>query len=103
MLDKLTSASFAPLLNQNFSVNAEGMDTVTAVLIELSELGNEPTEDDIANRRAFSLVFHVAGDTNSFLPQQIYKVSNETLGELDIFLVPLGPDKAGMKYEAMFT
>ncbi len=101
MLEKLRSENFAPLLNQNFSIAAEGIETETAVLIDLSELGNEPNEDDIANRRAFSLVFRIAG--NTYLPQQIYKVSHKTLGELDIFLVPLGPDKIGMKYEAMFT
>ena len=101
MLEKLTSADFTPLLNQNFNISAEGMDSTTAVLIDLTELGQEPGEDDIANRRAFSLVFRTEGE--DYLPQQIYKVSHDTLGELDIFLVPLGPDKIGMKYEAMFT
>ena len=101
MLEKLTSADFVPLLNQDFQIVAEGMEPVTAVLIDLTELGKEPTEDDLVNRRAFSLVFRIADDT--YLPQQIYHVSNQTLGELDIFLVPLGPDKKGMKYEAMFT
>lgn len=103
MLEKLTSSDFAPLLNQNFQISAEGMETVTAVLIDLTELGSEPGEDDIANRRAFSLVFRIPGDTDTFLPQQIYQVSHDNLGSLDIFLVPLGPDKVGMKYEAMFT
>lgn len=101
MLENLTSADFAPLVNQGFQISAEGMESVTAVLIDLSELGSEPGKDDIATRRAFSLVFRIAGDT--YLPQQIYKVEHEKLGGLDIFLVPLGPDKVGMKYEAMFT
>ena len=101
MLEKLTSADFAPLLNKDFQIAAEGVEQATAVLIDLTELGSEPTEDDLASRRAFSLIFRIAGDT--YLPQQIYHVSNATLGELDIFLVPIGPDKEGMKYEAMFT
>ena len=79
------------------------MESETAVLIDLAELGSEPEEDDIVNRRPFSLVFRIAGDTDSFLPQQIYHVSNDNFGDMDIFLVPIGPDKVGMKYEAMFT
>ena len=40
---------------------------------------------------------------NRFLEQQIYKVSHEKIGEMEIFLVPLGPDKTGIKYEVIFT
>ena len=101
MPERVTSADFAPLINQQFQITAERMEPVTAVLIELTESGSEPSEDDITSRRAFSLIFHIAGD--ACLPQQIYHVSNQTPGELDIFLVPPGSDKKGMKVEAMFT
>ena len=54
MLDKFTSADFAPLLNQAFRIFSEGMEPVTAVLIDISELGRAPEEGDIISRRAFS-------------------------------------------------
>ena len=101
MLDKLTSADFTPLLQQSFQIHAEMIEPVTAELIEVTELGPEPEEDGIVSRRAFSLIFRISGD--AYLSQQIYHVEHDALPGLDIFLVPLGPDKVGMKYEAMFT
>lgn len=37
------------------------------------------------------------------VPQGIHRVEHEQLGSLEIFLVPLGPDQQGMRYEAIFT
>jgi hypothetical protein len=37
------------------------------------------------------------------VPQGIYKLENEKLGALEIFLVPIGPDEKGMRYEAIFN
>ena len=37
------------------------------------------------------------------LPQGTYKVEHEKLGTLEIFLVPIGPDKEGLCYEAIFN
>jgi uncharacterized protein DUF6916 len=33
---------------------------------------------------------------------RIHRVEHEELGALDVFLVPIGPDQAGMCYEAVF-
>lgn len=41
------------------------------------------------SREPFSLLFAVQGDIN--LQQQTYQVSHEQLGELPLFLVPVGP------------
>jgi hypothetical protein len=37
------------------------------------------------------------------LPQGIQRLSHAELGELDLFLVPIGPDAQGMRYEAAFA
>ena len=37
------------------------------------------------------------------VPQRIYGVEHARIGRLDLFLVPLGPDDAGQRYEAVFT
>ena len=49
----------------------------------------------------FSLVF--VGPARFVLPQQTYRVEHDSLGELDLFLVPIGPNGGGMRYEAVFT
>jgi hypothetical protein len=53
------------------------------------------------SRSPFSLVFR--GGPSPPLPQRIYRVEHEALGALDIFLVPIGPDEVGQRYEAVFT
>lgn len=55
-----------------------------------------------AQREQFSLIF-TAG-ANALLPQGIQGLSHPTLGDLDLFLVPIGPDADGQhRYEAAFA
>jgi hypothetical protein len=35
--------------------------------------------------------------------QQVYKLSHPALGELSLFVVPLGPEKGGMLYQVVFN
>lgn len=37
------------------------------------------------------------------LPQATYRIENANLGVLEVFLVPIGPDESGMRYEATFN
>ena len=37
------------------------------------------------------------------MPQRIYPLAHETLGSLELFIVPIGPRDGGMVYEAIFT
>ena len=52
-------------------------------------------------RNPFSLRF--AGPAEPFLPQRTYTLQHETLGTLEIFLVPIGRTANGFIYEAVFT
>lgn len=38
-----------------------------------------------------------------YAPQGTYLVEHEQLGAHDLFIVPLGPDQNGMRYEVIFT
>jgi hypothetical protein len=49
----------------------------------------------------FSLIFH--GPPEPWYPQGIMRLSHAELGEDDLFLVPLGPDELGMRYEAVIA
>jgi hypothetical protein len=94
-LGALTASDFAPRLYERFRVApAEGA-AFDADLIEVAEA--EPG----SGRRQFSLVFR--GGASPPLPQGIHRVEHEALGALDIFLVPLGPDHVGQRYQAVFT
>lgn len=55
-----------------------------------------------AQREQFSLIFTT--DANALLPQGIQELSHPTLGDLALFLVPIGPGADGRhRYEAAFA
>jgi hypothetical protein len=100
MLNKLTHSDFAAHLNQTFRIHLESIPPLEAELIDVAPMGSEPQDE--GGRWAFSIVLR--GPREPVLPQQIYPVEHEQMGTLDLFLVPLGPDKEGnIKYEAVFT
>jgi hypothetical protein len=43
------------------------------------------------------------GPQDVSLPQRIYRVEHAGIGAFEIFLVPIGPDEGGHRYEAVFT
>lgn len=97
MLAQLTREVFDDQLNQIFFIKVE--DTgIEAELVDCRSLPGEPEE---GRRQPFSLLFR--GPLEPALPQRIYEVRNQEIGPLEIFLVPIGPDKVGMQYEAVFT
>jgi hypothetical protein len=110
MLDKLTSEDFAPHLHQTFILSlgpwgqphdlAAHGPARTLELIEVADLGADAPNAS-GGRRQFSLIFR--DESGGYLPQRIYAVEHPALGWLDLFLVPIGPDQAGMRYQAVFA
>jgi Domain of unknown function (DUF6916) len=92
MLEKLTIDEFSPLQGERFRIAPDGAEPFEVELVEATELPRES-----GGRAPFSLVFR--GGPSPPLPQQIYRVEHEKLGELDLFLVPIAVDR----YEAVFT
>lgn len=102
MLDKLTSQDFLPHLRQHFRIQAGSSEPLAAELIDATELESSAAEDEDTSRRLpFSIVFRCSADT--VLEQRIYKLAHEAMGEMEVFLVPIGPDDVGMRYEALFA
>jgi hypothetical protein len=95
MLEKLHSQSFARCLHETFRVIPPGTDAFDLELIQVTEQFKTPRQE------AFSIVFR--GPAASFMQQGIYPLRNESLGELDLFLVPIGHDDGGYLYEAVFN
>jgi hypothetical protein len=96
MSDKvLQRDEFAAVLNTGFRVTLEGADAIELELAEVSEL--------ISARRQemFSILFR--GPLQTPLAQRIYRMENAQLGEIELFIVPVGMDEAGYSYEAVFN
>jgi len=96
VLDSLTQERFVPFLNQRLRIGS-GASEVEAELVEARKLGvHRP-----GRREPFALTFR--GPLHVVLPQRIHPVQIDGLGTLHLFLVPIGPDEHGMRYEAIFT
>lgn len=98
MLEKLTVTDFEPHVGTVFPIQLQEGDPLQTKLISVKKLGEAPKPEA---RQAFSLLFQ--GPREPLLHQQIYPVEHPTAGKLDIFLVPVGEEKDGLLYEAIFT
>ena len=72
-----------------------GDSRLSLVLEEANPLGQSMREGG-----SFSLLFR--GPLEPLLPQGIYTLRNEG-DPIDIFLVPVGQDRGGTRYEAIFN
>ncbi len=100
MLAGLTHADFADSVGAEFRLFRNEISPVRLVLVEARELPRRAGRPD-APRTPFSLLFRGPGEP--VLPQAIYPLESGTLGRLEIFLVPVGRDVAGVLYEAVFN
>jgi hypothetical protein len=95
MQDLLTVDDFALHVGRAFLI--EDLADVTLELVGVEPLSLQPS----ASRQAFSLWFR--GPAVPTLPQRTYRFAHPTRGPLDVFIVPLGPEGGGMRYEAIFN
>jgi len=100
-IEWLTHDQFAGRLGERFANTAADGTPLSLELVETTE-GSEPGGQgpEGQERLQFSLVFR--GPATPVLPQGIYAMSHAEL-DLELFLVPLGPDAQGMRYEAAFA
>ena len=106
MLDLKTAThqDFAACVTQTFTIMDGPGESVPAepVRLDLAEVGTRGGFDPARQaRQGFTLLFH--GPLEPVLQQRIHRVSNESLGELELFLVPVGCEADGMRYEAVFA
>ena len=103
MIDKASASTFSPFLNQTFRMCLWAAEVMELDLAEISEAPAAVAQAAAAQgRRApFSLFFR--GPLRPIMPQRIYTLEHPQLGRFDLFLVPIGPDGTGMRYEAVFN
>lgn len=94
-----TCEQFKGSLNQNYIVDLQDGNNLEIKLVEVEEKEkNSPSKD---RPKDFSLIFR--GPMSPVLNQFNHSLSNESLGQMNIFLVPIGPDGEGMNYQAIFS
>ena len=96
-LETLDYANFAPLTGHAF-VATSGSISAELRLGAVQLLGHRHPD---AVRDPFSLTF--AGPQGLRLPQGIYRLTSEALGDIDLFITQLGDGQKGSEFEAIFT
>ena len=94
-LEDVNSDHFDGLTGESFLIEAEGVDTVELISVEV-----KPRYEG-AKQTPFVLTFH--GPADVVLEQSIYTLEHERLGNLEIFLVPVGQTEGEVVYEAVFN
>ena len=105
-LDEFTHKTFAERLNDTFTVTIDPSTTVPVTLIEAIDFGALPTPARQTGGVAqggerFSILFR--GPQERPLPQGTYAFEHPHLGTFPLFIVPVGADYQGLRYEAVFT
>lgn len=98
MTVEMTEAAFKRHEKTKFRVQ----DAESPVELELAEVVGRPSgPNEQQGMERFSLFFKGPGE--HFLPQRMYRLEHEEMGELQIFIVPVGQDADGFEYESVFN
>ena len=89
---------FARELNTKFRLKVGDKD----IDLRLADVSRYlPQENEQGGMERFSLLFE--GPAGPLLRQAMYSMSHETLGAVEIFIVPLAQDSEKTSYEAVFN
>jgi uncharacterized protein DUF6916 len=90
-------------VGDRFEVTPQEGEPFEAVLSSCEETtyGSPAEWRETTRRVPFSLLFH--GPAERAVVQQTCKLRHAQLGEFELFIVPLGPDGQGMRYEAVIS
>lgn len=91
----LTHENFSRYLNEEFSVYINEDLNVNLKLEEISEFMVS------ARQEHFWIVFR--GPNDVFLDQGLRRFSHESMGEFELFIVPIGQDQNGFMYQSIFN
>jgi len=92
----LRYADFEALEGQEFQLRLDEAEGIVLTLKEVTRMDRAPEDHE-----SFSLIF--AGPREPLLPQRMYKLTNPSLGDTLVFLVPVGIKDTGAQYEAVYS
>lgn len=101
MPETLELETFAPLVGDAFTLRPPDGDPLELVLSEAERSGDGPAGGMPGRAVPFALLFH--GPPERPLDQGTYRLEHPQLGAVEVFVVPVGPDERGPRYEAIFA
>ena len=96
------AATFSAHLNTEFTIFQAPTPLVGVELVEVTEKrATDGQQAAAARQERFSVVFR--GPHDKLLYQGVYQLQHARLGALELLLVPVGRDREGLYYEAVFN
>jgi hypothetical protein len=94
----LSRSGFQAALQTRFRLRSHADPHIELVLVEVRAVGSACGD---AEAGSFAILFH--GPADPLLPQRTYFFEHDTLGSFELFIVPIGRDQEGCRYEAVFN
>jgi hypothetical protein len=98
MLEQLSIADFQPHLNETFSIRFTPEATHAAQLTQITPWSHGSDK----YRQPFTLEFETDLKGQYYL-QGVFVLVHPERGDLEVFMVPIGPGENGMRYEIVFS
>lgn len=98
MLDQIKVDQFESLVGTTLRLSGSSAEYADLELVQARPLANPSPRAELP----FLLTLRENG-ASRVIPQGIFRLHHPTLGELDLFVVPVGPDGKGMCYEITFN
>ena len=99
MSDFQTAEEFKQHLNTSFHLQVNAPKPIDLTLVAVESRPSDSSEEQGMER--FSVVF--SGSLEFLLPQSTYRMVHPAMGEFDVFLVAIGQDADGYRYEAVYN
>lgn len=96
---QLVYEDFADKVGQVFAITSDDAPAIALTLAEAELL--HAGQGLRGGRPPYSLMF--LSEDERVLPQRLYRLEQEALGEIALFLVPVGKDARGVHYQAVFN
>jgi hypothetical protein len=96
---ELLFEDFKDRVGSTFTLREDGFPAIALTLEEAKPLPVHYAPKGV--RPPFSLMF--LGADPRILPQNLYRLGHDAMGEVAIFLVPVGKDERGVTYQALFN
>ena len=95
----LTAKEFLNYVNTSFLATIDGGKEANLELVEVKTYSSKQEEQSGMER--FSVYF--TGPLEPHLPQGLYRLEHNQMGDFEIFLVPISRNDEGFRYEAVFN
>ncbi len=97
-LNTITEKDFSPLVGSRIKVRFSETAAEELTLTQVDLTGQYSP----VNRAPFTLLL-TSDDRSKYYPQKIYVLEHPVIGDIPLFMVPLGPDTSGMRYQIVMS